>query len=148
MGKSMDKVLAPLLNEIRTEGLLDSWARELKRARKNRYMPKKEIRGRKEIADTLDPAGEYQGPGFHAEAAKQRNEGKWAAIVAAAKGGKGIEQARESAAPARAVEAEEETAALIREKRRLERTVESLNRRLEEIKRRLIDCVNDDGDES
>jgi hypothetical protein len=46
------------------------------------------------------------------------------------------------------VDAEDETATLIREKRRIERTVESLTRRLEEIKQQLITRGNDGEDET
>ena len=84
------------------------------------------------------------GTDIHAEAAKQRDENKRAAIIAAGHEGKSAVQAKKSTAPARPIDAEDETATLIREKRRIERTVESLTRRLEEIKQQLITRGDDD----
>jgi hypothetical protein len=78
------------------------------------------------------------GTDIQVEAAKQRDEDKRAAIIAAGHEGKSVVQAKKSTAPARPVDAEDETATLIREKRRIEKTVESLTRRLEEIKQQLI----------
>jgi hypothetical protein len=51
--------------------------------------------------------------------------------------------------PRALLDEEDETAALIREKRRIERTVETLTHRLEEIERQLSTRSGDDGgDES
>jgi hypothetical protein len=56
MEKSMDKVLAPVLNEIRLEGLLARWEREreLKKVRKNRRNLNRSIRENKAITETLN----------------------------------------------------------------------------------------------
>jgi hypothetical protein len=58
MGKSMDKVLAPVLNEIRLEGLSARWEREreLKKVRKNRRNLNRSIRENKAITETLNMA--------------------------------------------------------------------------------------------
>jgi hypothetical protein len=72
------------------------------------------------------------------EAVKQRNEYKRNAIIAAGHEGKSVIQAKKSTSPARSVDAEDETAILAREKRRIERTIESLSRRLQEIEQQLI----------
>jgi hypothetical protein len=50
MGKSMEKVLGPVINEIRKEGLIGRWEkeRELKTVRKNRRSLNKEIRQKAE----------------------------------------------------------------------------------------------------
>jgi hypothetical protein len=59
MEKSMDKVLAPVLNEIRFEGLIERWEkeRELKKVRKNRRVLNKVIRESKAILETLHRQG-------------------------------------------------------------------------------------------
>jgi hypothetical protein len=88
------------------------------------------------------------GSDIQSEAAKQRDEDKRVAIIAAGHEGKSVIQAKKSTAPVKPVDAEDETATLIREKRRIERTVESLTRRLEEIKQQLITRGNDGGDET
>jgi hypothetical protein len=56
MGKSMDKVLAPIINEIRLEGLSARWEREreLKKVRKNRCNLNRSIRENKAITETLN----------------------------------------------------------------------------------------------
>jgi len=82
------------------------------------------------------------------EAAKQRDEDKRAAIITAGHEGKSVVQAKKSTDSARPVDAEDETATMVREKRRIERTIENLTRRLEEIKQQLITRGEDSGDES
>jgi hypothetical protein len=54
MRKSIDRVLAPVINEIRLEGLIDRWERErvLKMVRKNQRRLNKEIRESKAILGT------------------------------------------------------------------------------------------------
>jgi hypothetical protein len=56
MGRSMDEILVPVLNEIRSEGLLDRWEREreLKKVRKNRRNLNRSIRENKAIKETLN----------------------------------------------------------------------------------------------
>jgi hypothetical protein len=56
MGKSMEEVLGPVLNEIRLEGLLARWEREreLKKVRKNRRNLNRSIRENKAIKETLN----------------------------------------------------------------------------------------------
>jgi hypothetical protein len=85
------------------------------------------------------------GADIQAEAAKQCNKGKRATIIAAGQEGKSVIQAKKTAAPARTTDSEDKTATLILEKRRIERTVESLTRRLEEIKQQLIARGEDSG---
>jgi hypothetical protein len=68
-------------------------------------------------------------------AIKERDEEKVAAIIHAGQKGKSIDQAKKSVS--RPVEQEDETVSLIKEKVRLERTIESLNRRLEEVAEQL-----------
>jgi hypothetical protein len=71
---------------------------------------------------------------IQAEAAKQRNEDKREAILAVGHEGKSVVQAKTgTAAPARAPEHEDEAVSLIKEKRRIERTIESLTHRLEKL---------------
>jgi hypothetical protein len=79
------------------------------------------------------------GADIQAEAAKQRNEDKRNAIIAAGHEGKSVVQAKKAtASPVRAPDGEDETITLMKEKQRIERTVESLTRRLGEIKQQLI----------
>jgi hypothetical protein len=88
------------------------------------------------------------GADIQVEAAKQGDENKRAMIIAAGHEGKSVVQAKKSTAPARPIDAEDETTTLIREKRRIERTVESLTRRLEEIEQQLITRGDGGGGES
>jgi hypothetical protein len=90
-----------------------------------------------------------RGVGFdiQTEAAKQRDGDRQEAIIAAGRGGKSVVQAKKSAPPAKPAEAEDESEALIREKRRVERTIESLARRLEEIKEQLAARDKESGGE-
>jgi hypothetical protein len=75
---------------------------------------------------------------IQAEAARQRNEEKRDAILAAGHEGKSVVQAKKATtAPAQAPDGEDETVTLLKEKRRLERTIESLTRRLEELTEQL-----------
>ena len=68
-------------------------------------------------------------------AIKERDEEKREAIIHAGQNGKSIAQAkRATAAP---VDQEDETVSLVKEKRRIERTIESLKRRLEEVEEHL-----------
>jgi hypothetical protein len=71
------------------------------------------------------------------EAARQRNDDKRAAIIAAGHEGKSVVQAKKSTGSTKPVDAEDETESLIREKRRIERTVETLTRRLQELEEQL-----------
>ena len=77
------------------------------------------------------------------EAAKRRDEKKRAAIIAAGREGKSVAQAKKAASYP--LNVEDETATLIREKRRIERTVETLTRRLEDIEQQLSTRSGDDG---
>jgi len=68
-------------------------------------------------------------------AIKERNEDKRTAIIHAGTKGKSVAQAkRETAVP---VSGEDETVSLVKEKRRLERTIETLKHRLEEVEEHL-----------
>jgi hypothetical protein len=68
---------------------------------------------------------------------------KRAAIIAAGHEGKSVVQVKKSVPHSTGVE--DETATLLREKRRIERTVETLTSRLEAINQRLIARGGDDG---
>jgi hypothetical protein len=59
MGKSMETVLGLVINEIRSEGLIDRWEREreLKMVRKNRCKLNGAIRESKAILETLHIQG-------------------------------------------------------------------------------------------
>jgi hypothetical protein len=83
------------------------------------------------------------GADIQAEAAKQRDNTKRVAVIAAGREGKSVVQAKKSAPPS--TDEEDETATLLREKRRIEKTVESLTSRLEAINQRLITRGGDDG---
>jgi len=86
------------------------------------------------------------GADIQTEAAKQRDLDKRDAILSAGRDGKSAVQAKKATAPAKPVDAEGETVALVREKRRIERTVETLTRRLYEIEEQLISRKNADGE--
>jgi len=88
------------------------------------------------------------GADIQAEAARQRDDDKRAAIIAAGQEGKSVVQAKRSTASARPIDQEDETETLTREKKRIERTIESLSRRLEEIKEQLISRGEDSEDEA
>jgi hypothetical protein len=68
-------------------------------------------------------------------AIKERDEGKIASLVHAGQTGKSIDRAKR--AVARPVDREDDEVFLMKEKGRLERTIESLNRRLEEVEEQL-----------
>jgi hypothetical protein len=74
------------------------------------------------------------GADIQAAAAKEKDEEKRAAIIEAGRDGKSVIQAKKAASPP--VE-RDETLSLIKEKKRLERTIESLTHRIEEIKEQL-----------
>jgi hypothetical protein len=59
MGESMEKVLEPVLNELRREGLIGRWEREreLKKVRKNRRGLNKAVRESKEKLETPNMPG-------------------------------------------------------------------------------------------
>ena len=78
------------------------------------------------------------GADIQAEAAKQRSDDKRAAIIAAGHEGKSVVQAKKATAtPVRAPVQEDETITLMKEKQRIERTIESLTHRLEELNEQL-----------
>jgi predicted SprT family Zn-dependent metalloprotease len=66
---------------------------------------------------------------------RERDEGKKAAIIHAAQEGKSVAQAKR--AVVRPIDREDETVSLVKEKKRIERTITSLNRRLEELEEQL-----------
>lgn len=72
------------------------------------------------------------------EAAKQNNEDKREAIIAAGLEGKSVVQAKKATSSAKPLNSEDDTVELLREKKRIERTIESLARRLEEVSEQLI----------
>jgi hypothetical protein len=79
------------------------------------------------------------GADIQAEAAKQRNEDKRDAVIAAGHEGKSVVQAKKATtSPARAQDGGDETITLMKEKRRIERTIESLTHRLEELNEQLV----------
>ena len=79
------------------------------------------------------------GADIQAEAAKERNEDKREAVLAAGREGKSVVQAKKTAkTPAVPPTGDDETSSLIKEKRRIERTIESLTRRLEELEQQII----------
>jgi hypothetical protein len=78
------------------------------------------------------------GVDIQTEAARQRDEDKRAAIIEAGREGKSVIQAKKSTSPAKPLNSEDETVELSREKRRIEKTIESLTRRLGEITEQLI----------
>ena len=79
------------------------------------------------------------GVDIQAEAAKERNESKREAVLAAGREGKSVVQAKQTAkAPAVPPTGDDETPSLIKEKRWIERTIESLTRRLEELEQQII----------
>jgi hypothetical protein len=88
--------------------------------------------------------GNKAGIDIQTAAAKQRDEGKRKAIIEAAEAGKSLVQAKKAAEPAKPESGEDRTADLAAEKKRIERTIETLARRLEEIKK-LLAIRNDDG---
>jgi hypothetical protein len=78
------------------------------------------------------------GSDIQAEAAKQRNEDKRDAIIAAGHEGKSVVQAKKATtSPVRAPNGDDEAITLMKEKRRIERTIESLTHRLEELNEQL-----------
>lgn len=78
------------------------------------------------------------GADIQTEAAKQRNEDKRDAIIAAGHEGKSVVQAKKATTtPVRTPDGEDETITLMKEKRRIERTIESLKHRLEALNERL-----------
>jgi len=85
------------------------------------------------------------GADIQTEAAKQRDGDKRAAIIAAGRDGKSAVQAKKATTPAKPVDEGDETVTLMREKQRIERTVKTLTRRLDEIEEQLIGRKDDDG---
>ena len=72
-------------------------------------------------------------------ALKEKDEDTRLLMVAAGEDGKSVAQVKKSAKTTKPVGQEDETATLLKEERRLKRTIESLTRRLEEIGQQLID---------
>jgi len=152
---AIDEATEKLINEARD---IDRQIAELQRrlgkvlvaihesSRKNGLRPEDMIERRAQIsrqstkvAVTAFYMGD-QGVGadIQVEAAKQRGEDKRAAILSAGREGKSVVQAKKTTAPARPVDGEDETVVLAREKQRIERTIDSLTCRLEEINGRLF----------
>jgi Zn-dependent peptidase ImmA (M78 family) len=83
---------------------------------------------------------ENVGVDIQQEAVRQKNVEKRTALVAAGTEGKSVPQAKQAATPVKAAvppAQEDETVSLIKEKRRLETTIEKLTHRLEELEERL-----------
>jgi hypothetical protein len=76
------------------------------------------------------------------EAAKERNEDKRDAILAAGHEGKSVVQAKKTTAPP--LLREDETVSLIKERHRIERTIEALTRRLEEVVEQITEHSGND----
>ena len=75
---------------------------------------------------------------FQTEAIKERNKDKREIVLAAGREGKSISQAKQAVkVPATPPSNEDEIVLLIKEKRRVERTVEALTHRLEELEEQL-----------
>jgi hypothetical protein len=88
------------------------------------------------------------GADIQAEAARQRGEERQEAVIAAAKNGGSVIQVKKAAAPeesGKRGKPADETAELALEKRRVERTIESLARRLEEIRKKLDELKSGGG---
>jgi hypothetical protein len=73
----------------------------------------------------------------------EKNEDTRALMVAAGENGKSVAQVKKSTATTKPVDQEDETTALLKEERRIKRTIESLTHRLEEIEQQLIDRGED-----
>lgn len=84
------------------------------------------------------------GADIQAEAARQRDGEKRAAIIAAGKEGKSVAQAKESTVQPKPIEQKDDAEALIREERQIKRTIEMLTRRLREISELLASCGDDE----
>lgn len=78
------------------------------------------------------------GVDIQTEAARQRDEEKREAIIAAGKEGKSVIQAKRAITPAKPVGNADGTVELSREKQRIERTIKTLTLRLEDINEQLI----------
>ncbi|MDR1231049.1 MAG: hypothetical protein LBK61_06585 [Spirochaetaceae bacterium] len=88
------------------------------------------------------------GADMQAEAARQRTEAGQEAVIAAAHNGKSVAQAKKAAAPEEPKKLKkpaDKTEELALEKRRVERTIESLERRLEEIRKQLDELESGGG---
>jgi hypothetical protein len=85
-------------------------------------------------AYNLNLSGEI-GADIQEAAIKERDEEKIEAIVHAGQKGKSIDQAKR--AVARPIDREDETVSLVKEKKRIERTITSLGRRLKEVEEQL-----------
>ena len=85
------------------------------------------------------------GADIQAEAARQRSDEKRAAIIAAGQEGKSVVQAKRSATAAGPIDQEDEAETLTRKKKYLETAIQSLMRRLHEIKQQLISLGEDSG---
>jgi len=79
------------------------------------------------------------GADIQAEAARQRDDDKRALIIAAGQEGKSVVQAKKYPTKSEPVQHEDETVTLIKEEKRIQRTIKTLTRRLEEIEQQLID---------
>jgi hypothetical protein len=91
----------------------------------------------------FDMGNEDVGSDIQAQAAKQRNKEKREAVLRAGREGKSVVQAKLAAkTPASPPHGEDEAVSLIKEKRRIERTIESLMGRLQEIKQQLAAARN------
>ena len=96
-----------------------------------------------DIAITSHKMGDLDvGADIQAEAARQHNEEKRAAIIEAGQEGKSVVQAKEAAVPmrpARPIDQEDKTAALLREEEHIKATIDSLTHRLEIIAQQLVE---------
>ena len=90
------------------------------------------------IAITSHRMGDQSvGADVQAEAARQRDEEKRATIIAAGQEGKSIVQAKTSVSVSKPNDQDDDTATLLREEKRIKRTIQSLTQRLEEISQQL-----------
>jgi hypothetical protein len=90
-------------------------------------------------ANALSPSLKNAGVDIQEAAVKERDEEKRRAIIHAGAKGKSVAQAKSAAAVpcAAAAAADGETDSLVRERRRLERAIENLKRRLGDVEKRL-----------
>lgn len=83
------------------------------------------------------------GADIQAAAARQRDDEKRAAIIAAGQEGKSVVQAKNSPVTTRPIDQKDDTATLLREEKRIKTTIQSLTRRLQEISQQLISRSED-----
>jgi prefoldin subunit 5 len=93
-----------------------------------------------DVAITSYQMGDHGvGADIQAAAAKERDEDKRAEIIKAGQDGKSVIQAKTFNGTAKPVDQEDTTTSLLKEEKRLKRTIELLTRRLKEVEQQLAD---------